>query len=77
MKTFLEAHPFLVLIAIFIVTTIAIALRRDRGAIIFKKRDELLPEEKTLYYFFHILKYVVAVFALINLGLRLKIGIKQ
>ena len=54
--------------------TIAIMFRKDRGDFLFKKRDELLHEEKAFYYSFHILKYVVAVYALMNLGVRLLHG---
>lgn len=65
-KEFIGHNFLLIPLGVLILVTIAMAYRKDRRTIIFKKRSELNPEEKRIYYSFHILKYVAIVLGLFN-----------
>lgn len=73
-KQFIGNHWVLVPLGIFVVATLAIACRKDRGALIFKKRTDVLLEEKKVYYLFQVLKYVVILMVIANLFIKLTRG---
>ncbi len=68
---YIQDHWILVPLAIFIATTLAMACRKDRGEIIFKKRKDVLPEEQKVYYLFHALKYSVIMMVIVNVLIKL------
>lgn len=71
---FLRDHWILIPLGVFVLVVIGFGLRSDRGALLFKSRKEVSPEEITLFDFYQVLKYGVIVLVLLNLLIKLLRG---
>jgi hypothetical protein len=68
---YLRDHWVLIPLGVFLLVVIGFGLRSDRGAILFKSRNDVSSEERKLYDFYQVLKYGIIALVLLNFLIKL------